>query len=68
MESAELKILLVRDGSKPYAENAGGDVLSTFNKAVLGQLLMTADTFELQAVQIMFNSHNLYSIFLDSFS
>lgn len=49
VQSVELKVLMLKDGSRPYAENAGGDVLSTFNKAVLGQLLLTTETFELQA-------------------
>ena len=48
VNASQMNVLLLRDGSKPYAANAGGDVLSTFNKAVLGQLLLTTDSFELQ--------------------
>ena len=46
---SELKVLMLRDGSRPYAENASGDILSTFNRAVLGQLLTSSESFELRA-------------------
>lgn len=49
VNASDLKVLMLKDESKPYAENASGDVLSTFNKAVLGQLLLTTNSFELQA-------------------
>ena len=42
-----MKILMTKDGSRPYAENASGDVLSTFNRAVLGQLLEVGKILEL---------------------
>lgn len=41
------KILLSTGGGSPYAENTSGDVLSTFNAAVLGQLVVTDETFNL---------------------
>jgi ABC-type transport system substrate-binding protein len=62
-----LKVLMVRDGSSPYSELASGDVLGTFNKAVLGQLLSINDAFELQPEllkswkwNISDNSYDLY--------
>jgi ABC-type transport system substrate-binding protein len=45
---SELKILALKDGSNPYSATTSGDVLATFNYAVLGQLLKTNDLYELQ--------------------
>jgi oligopeptide transport system substrate-binding protein len=48
VEARELKVLMLEDGSSPYAENASGDILSTFNRVVLGQLLYADKNLELQ--------------------
>ena len=49
VSAADLKVMMLKDGSSPYAENAGGDVLSTFNRAVLGQLILSTSSYELEA-------------------
>ncbi|MCB0361384.1 MAG: hypothetical protein KDD35_01595 [Bdellovibrionales bacterium] len=42
------RILLSSGGGAPYAENTAGDVLATFNAAVLGQLTVTDESFDLR--------------------
>lgn len=63
-----LNVLMVKDGSSPYSEHASGDVLGTFNKAVLGQLLSITNTFELQPELLKSwkwnSSDNSYDLFL----
>lgn len=67
-EANTLKILLTKDGSNPFSENASGDILGVFNKAVLGQLLTVKDNFELQPNLLRswkWNSNdNSYELFL----
>ncbi|MBC7398042.1 MAG: hypothetical protein H7333_11415 [Bdellovibrionales bacterium] len=46
---ATLSLLMLRDGSMPFAEDGSGDVLSTFNRAVLGQVFYTTNNFELRS-------------------
>lgn len=41
------RILLTTGGGSPYAENTAGDILATFNAAVLGQLVVTDEAFNL---------------------
>lgn len=41
------RILLTTGGGSPYAENTAGDVLATFNAAVLGQLVVTDESFNI---------------------
>ncbi len=44
----EISILLSSSGDLPYAETASGDLLASFNSAVLGQLLVTTEAFNLE--------------------
>ena len=47
-ETMKCNVLLGTSGKAPYLENTSGDILSTFNAAVLGQLIQTDRSYSLE--------------------